>query len=182
MHPSILVSCIGGKSSASNILKHPLLLLRHLWSWKILCVYCWQEMRQPTWTNQHCAEIKYAVYQFLKACFTRGLSWQSVYNFILVSSLHIVSAVIPNYAGFKTVVATVTERVSRLLSCSVVLKTTGSDILLHLCCLGLVWCWITEVVPKVVSRDVSRDPQGTMKHSQGVNDFLKCYLLLNSDR
>lgn len=91
----------------------------------------------PCWNEMGCISI-------LESLFPQEVcpDTQSVYNFILISSLHIISAIIPNYTGFKTVVAAEIECVSRLLSCSVVLKMT--DILLHLCCLGLMWCWISS--------------------------------------
>lgn len=163
-HCRILVSlCIVGILSASNILKRPpsvippVLVLKNIVDLLLAGseTSTWTDQPTPCWNEMGCISI-------LESLFPQEVcpDTQSVYNFILVSSLHIISAIIPNYTGFKTVVAAEIECVSRLLSCSVVLKMTGSDILLHLCCLGLMWCWITAVVPKVVSRGPLGSPGG----------------------
>lgn len=86
-----------------------------------------------------------------------GPDAESIYSLIFTSSLYIISAVIPNYTGFKTIIAaTVIGCVSRLLSRRQDFFFTGSDILPHVCCLGLARYGFTAEVPKVVSRDTWR--------------------------
>lgn len=98
-----------------------------------------------------------------------GPDAESIYSLIFTSSLYIISAVIPNYTGFKTIiVATVIGCVSRLLSRSKIFF------------LLVVWYFAARLLSRlgalwVHSRGSQSGVQGHLatqvKRSQGVRDF-----------